>query len=88
MVGAHGCLRGLKGTRTAQHTPMANATHNAQNVEFIGTPGAFGGFPTGTVDALEEGCGGGGLVGVHTLVGFGWFNKNPRIVHLEVIASS
>jgi len=50
---------------------MANATHKAQNVGFIGAPGGFGGLPTGTVDAPEEGREKGGLMGAHTLVGFG-----------------
>jgi len=37
MVGAHGCLRGLKGmyTRNAEHTLMANVTHEAQNVGLL-----------------------------------------------------
>jgi len=61
-------LKGLKGTRNVQHTPMANATHKAQNVGFIGAPGGFEGLPTGTVDALGERE---LLMGAHTLVGFG-----------------
>jgi len=50
---------------------MVNATRKAQNVGFIGAPGGFGGLPTGTVDALEEGRERGALMGAHTLVRFG-----------------
>ena len=35
MVGAHGCLRGLKDTRNEEHTLMANVTHEAQNVGLL-----------------------------------------------------
>jgi len=50
---------------------MANTTHKAQNLGLIRACGGFGGLPTDTVDALEEGRERGGLMEAHTLVGFG-----------------